>query len=122
MPRPPLLGEPLDPLAVVVELGQPGRPGVEQGDRVVEGAVRPDERRQHRPSLFDRGQLVRAGLVEVGEVPGQRGSEIGRAVAEVGNLTRQVFQDGIVCALERAPRLGEQGRGIRLLPSPDRAS
>ena len=85
--------------------------------------MRADERGEDRTALFDRGELVGAGLVEVREVARERCGEVRRAVAQVGGLLGEL---GRARGLRRARARGGPRRAATpasgASPSPDSAS
>ncbi len=114
----PLRRQTLDAVAVVIEFGEARRSRLEQRDRRIERAVGAHQRTQHGTSLFDRRQLVRAGLIEIREVAGECRGEIRGTVAEVGGLIGELLQGGIIgCfALEGAPRFGDEHHDVGFVP------
>ena len=75
--------------------------------------MRSDEPAEHRATLLHGRQLVRPGLIEVGEIARQGGGEVRGAVAEVGDLRGELVEGRIVPALERATRFGQQHAHVR---------
>ena len=82
--------EAIEPLAVVVELSEPRRPRLPELESLVQRTVRTNERAQSCAALFDSCQLVRSCLIEVGEVCRELPRDIGDAVADIGEGSRDV--------------------------------
>ncbi len=107
-------GEAFQTLPVIVELGQPCGTGLPQCQRFRQRTVLTDEDAERGPAFLDGCELVRAGLIEVGEEAGEHAGGVGDPVADVGQGLGDLRQLRVRHALDRPACLRDQRRRIGL--------